>query len=52
MFEKHRKSLGNKRNDIPKHYINEITNIYAEFKENEVGKIFDTKDFGYSKIVV
>lgn len=52
MFEKHRKSLGNKRNDIPKHYIDEITNIYAEFKENEVGKIFDTKDFGYSKIVV
>lgn len=44
MFEKHRKSLGNKRNDIPKHYIDEITNIYAEFKENEVGKIFDTKD--------
>lgn len=52
MFEKRRKSLGNKRNDIPKHYIDEITNIYAEFKENEVSKIFDTEDFGYSKIVV
>jgi len=52
MFEKRRKSLGNKRNDIPKHYIDEITNIYAEFKENEISKIFDNEDFGYSKIVV
>ena len=52
MFEKRRKSLGNKRNDIPKHYIDEITKIYAEFRENEVSKIFDNEDFGYSKIVV
>ena len=52
MFEKRRKSLGNKRNDIPKHYIDEITKIYAEFKENKISKIFDTEDFGYSKIVV
>lgn len=52
MFEKRRKSLGNKRNDIPKHYIDEITQIYADFTENEVSKIFDNEDFGYSKIVV
>ena len=52
IFEKRRKSLGNKRNDIPKHYIDEITKIYAEFKENEISKIFDNEDFGYSKIVV
>ena len=52
MYEKRRKSLGNKRNDIPKHYIDEITRIYADFTENEVSKIFDTEDFGYSKIVV
>lgn len=52
MFEKRRKSLGNKRNDIPKHYIGEITRIYADFTENEVSKIFDNEDFGYSKIVV
>ena len=52
MFEKRRKSLGNKRNDIPRHYIDEITNIYAEFTQNEVSKIFDNEDFGYSKIVV
>lgn len=52
MYEKRRKSLGNKRNDIPKHYINEITQIYADFTQNEVSKIFDNEDFGYSKIVV
>ena len=52
MYEKRRKSLGNKRNDIPTHYIYEITQIYADFTENEVSKIFDNEDFGYSKIVV
>lgn len=52
MYEKRRKSLGNKRNDIPKHFIDQITKIYADFKETEVSKIFDTEDFGYSKIVV
>lgn len=52
MYEKRRKSLGNKRNDIPKEYIDEITKLYAEFKETELSKIFDTEDFGYSKIVV
>lgn len=52
MFEKRRKSLGNKRNDIPKHYIDEITRIYGEFKETEISKIFNNEEFGYSKIVV
>lgn len=52
MLEKRRKSLGNKRNDIPKHYIDEITKIYGEFKETEISKIFKNEDFGYYKITV
>lgn len=52
LYEKRRKSLGNKRNDIPKHYIDQITKIYGEFKKNEISKIFDNEEFGYSKIVV
>ncbi len=52
LYEKRRKSLGNKRNDIPKYYIDEITNIYADFRKNEISKIFDNEDFGYSKIIV
>lgn len=52
LYEKRRKSLGNKRNDIPRKYIYEITKLYGEFKESEISKIFDNEDFGYSKIVV
>lgn len=52
LFEKRRKSLGNKRNDIPESAIEEITQIYGDFRENEISKIFDNEDFGYTKIVV
>ncbi len=52
LFEKRRKSLGNKRNDIPDESIIEITKTYGDFKETELSKIFDNEDFGYSKIVV
>lgn len=52
LFEKRRKSLGNKRNDIPEESIIEITKTYGDFKETELSKIFDNEDFGYSKIVV
>ncbi len=52
MYEKRRKSLGSKRNDIPTHYINEITQIFGDFKETEISKIFENEEFGYSKIVV
>ncbi len=52
LYEKRRKSLGSKRNDIPEKYIELITNVYADFKESDISKIFDNEDFGYSKIVV
>ena len=44
LYEKRRKSLGNKRNDIPKHYIDKITKIYGEFRETEISKIFDNEE--------
>ena len=52
LYEKRRKSLGNKRNDISEKYIELITQTYADFKESKISKIFDNEDFGYSKIVV
>ena len=52
LFEKRRKALGNKRNDIPDSAIDEITKIYGDFKENEISKIFDNEDFGYTKVTV
>lgn len=52
MFVKRRKALGNKRNDISEEQIAEITRIYGDFVENDISKIFDTADFGYTKITV
>jgi type I restriction enzyme M protein len=52
LFEKRRKALGNKRNDIPENAIAEITQLYGDFKTSEISKIFDNSDFGYTKITV
>lgn len=52
LYEKRRKALGNKRNDIPESAIEEITRLYGDFRENEISKIFDNEDFGYTKITV
>jgi type I restriction enzyme M protein len=46
------KSLGNKRNEITKKQIAEITEIYGNFKPSEYSKIFDNKAFGYAKVTV
>jgi len=51
-YEKMRKSLGYKRNEISYEQIKEITRIYGDFKDCEHSKIFDNEDFGYHKIVV
>lgn len=52
LYEKRRKALGNKRNDIPASAITEITQIYGNFKENDISMIFHNEDFGYTKITV
>lgn len=52
LYEKRRKSLGNKRNDIPPTAIDEIAKIYGDFRENKLSKIFKNEDFGYRKVVV
>lgn len=52
LFEKRHKSLGNKRNDIPDTAIEEITQLYGDFKTSDISLIFDNEDFGYTKITV
>lgn len=52
LFERRRKTLGNKRNDISEKQISEITRIYGDFRENEISQIYDNVDFGYTKITV
>ena len=51
-YEKMRKSMGNKRNQISDSQIDEIVRIYGDFKENEYCKKFYNEDFGYKKITV
>lgn len=52
LFEKRRKPLGSKRNDIPEDAITEITRLYGDMAVSGISKVFDTSDFGYTKIVV
>ncbi|NLD46201.1 MAG: SAM-dependent DNA methyltransferase [Clostridiaceae bacterium] len=52
LYEKRRKALGNKRNDIPDRAIEEITRLYGDFKTSEISMIFDDEDFGYTKITI
>jgi type I restriction enzyme M protein len=52
MFEKMRKSLGNKRNLISEAQITEITRLFGEMAEGEHAKIFENEDFGHWRITV
>jgi len=47
-----RRSLGDKRREISAEQIQQITDLFTAFKEDEHCKIFDTTDFGYRKITV
>jgi len=51
-FQRMRKPLGEKRKELTESNIADITRIYGEFVENEVSKIFDTKDFAYHEVTV
>ena len=65
-FQKMKKSLGNKRNELSEEHIEEITELYGEFRHNAerkvkangeteikiCSKIFDNREFGYIKVTV
>ncbi len=51
-YQKMKKSLGDKRNELSEEHINEIVRIYGDFKEGQHCKIFDNEDFGYKKITI
>lgn len=51
-WEKMRKSLGNKRQKLSKDHIKEISALYRDFKDEKNSKIFNNKDFGYTKVMV
>ena len=51
-YNKMRKNLGSKRNELSKEHIDNITKIYGDFVENEYSKIFQNEYFGYRKVIV
>lgn len=50
--QKMRKSLGNKRCFISDEQAEQITKIFTDFKDGEFSRVFDNKDFGYTKVTV
>lgn len=51
-YNKMRKNLGSKRNELSKEHIDNITKIYGDFVENDYSKIFENEYFGYRKVTV
>jgi type I restriction enzyme M protein len=47
-----RKNLGKKRVEITEEQSQSIMDIYEAFEESKVSKVFDTTDFGYTKVTV
>ncbi len=52
MFEKLRKSIGSKRNQLSEEHIKDIARIYEAFEESKLSKIFHNEDFFYRTITV
>lgn len=52
LYQKMRKSLGDKRNELSNEHIAEITRMHGDFRETKYSKIFDNEDFGYRRITV
>jgi type I restriction enzyme M protein len=52
LYQKMKKSLGNKRHELSDEHIAEIVRLYGNLKEGEQVKTFANEDFGYQKITV
>lgn len=52
IYQKMRKSLGNKSYELTKEHIRQLTDEYLKFEDSEISKIFNNSDFGYQKITV
>jgi type I restriction enzyme M protein len=52
LFQKMRKSLGNKRNELSPEHIREVATLFGEFRESGISKLFENEDFGYRRITV
>lgn len=51
-YQKLRKNLGEKNCEMTTEHIDQITQLYLNFKETDISKIYDNEYFGYNKITV
>ena len=52
LYVKLRKNLGDKNCEMTSEHIDQITQLYLNFKETDISKIYDNEYFGYNKITV
>jgi len=52
LYEKLRKNLGQKNCEMKPVHIDTITQLYMDFVENDISKIYPNEFFGYNKITV
>lgn len=52
LYEKLRKNLGDKNCEMTSTHIDQITQLYLDFKESDISKIYPNEYFGYNKITV
>jgi type I restriction enzyme M protein len=51
-YEKLRKNIGDKRNELSQQNINDIVKMYDSFQESKDSKIFKNTDFGFTTVVI
>ena len=52
LYQKLNKNLGQKNCELTDRHIDKITQLYLNFEESEISKIFKNAEFGYQKITV
>ena len=52
LYAKMRKSLGSKRNELLPEHAQQVSKIYAAFKQGELCKIFKNEDFAYREVTI
>lgn len=51
-YQRMRKGMGKKQNEMLSHHIQLIADLYMAFEENKYSKIFDNDEFGYRKVII
>lgn len=52
IYSKMRKGLGSKSNELTETHIQQITDAFKDFQQNEISRIFENDDFAYWSITV